>query len=296
MHFRPVPLTVAKMYPPVVTKNPAAVEAEVQSNFLSIFPAGDKAFIPNAFRWAKEAFVSGFKDYQPVDAPYHDFEHALQSVLCMARLLRGRHSAGAKPFISERIFRLGVVAVLFHDSGYIKKRTDSEGTGAKYTVTHVARGLVFAAELLEAKGVSSGDIRTVQNLIRCTDLEKPLSEIPFAGEEERIVGFAIGTADLMSQMAAPDYVDKLPLLYEELAEAERFTNNPGRVPAFSSAADLMRKSPAFWENYVRPRLSDDLGGLFRFLNEPFPDGPNEYLIGIEANVKSLRERFGKMES
>jgi hypothetical protein len=283
------------MYPPVVTKNPAAVEAEVQSNFLSIFPAGDKAFVPRAFSWAAEAFVSGFKDYQPVDAPYHDFEHALQSVLCMSRLLRGRHQAAAKPLISERIFRLGVVAVLFHDSGYIKKQNDSEGTGAKYTATHVARGLVFATELLEAKGVSSADIQTVQNLIRCTDLEKPLSEIPFVNEEERIVGFAIGTADLMSQMAAQDYVDKLPLLYDELAEAERFANDKDRAPAFSSAADLMRKSPAFWESYVRPRLSDDLGGMFRFLNEPFPNGPNEYLIGIEANVKLLRERIGKMK-
>ena len=37
----------------------------------------------------------------------------------------------------------------------------------------------------------------------------------------RIVGFALGTADLLGQMAAPDYVDKLPVLYDEFVEAAR---------------------------------------------------------------------------
>ena len=39
------------MYPPVVTKDPTAVEAEVQQAYLAMFPAGDPLFVPRAFGW-----------------------------------------------------------------------------------------------------------------------------------------------------------------------------------------------------------------------------------------------------
>jgi hypothetical protein len=60
---------------------------------------------------------------------------------------------------------------------------------------------------------------------------------------------------------------------------------------FSSAADLMQKTPAFWEKYVQMKLNRDFGGIYRFLNDPYPDGPNDYLLRIEANMKKLRERI-----
>jgi len=31
-------------------------------------------------------------------------------------------------------------------------------------------------------------------------------------------------------------------------------------------------------------------GLWRFLNAPFPDGPNEYIGRIEANMQRIRNR------
>src|SRR5262249_62118285 len=140
-------------------------------------------------------------DYQPVDALYHDFEHTLQGTLCMARLLRGRHHAGAQPRLTERMFRLGVLAILLHDTGYLKKREDTEGTGAKYTVTHVERSAEFADQLLADKGFVPTDIKAVQNMIHCTGVDATLSVIPFQSELEKVVGYALGTADLLGQMA-----------------------------------------------------------------------------------------------
>src|SRR5215216_1794695 len=114
------------MFPPVVTKDPTAVEVEVQAAFLNLFPTGDRLFVPQVFGWAIECFTGKYHDYQPIDARYHDFEHTLQGTLCMARLLRGRFQAGAEPVLTQRIVRLGLLAILLHDTGYLKRRGDAE--------------------------------------------------------------------------------------------------------------------------------------------------------------------------
>ncbi|HEX4263786.1 MAG TPA: hypothetical protein VH597_05555 [Verrucomicrobiae bacterium] len=280
------------MYPAVVTKDPTAVEVEVQAAYLGMFPEGDAMFVPRVFGWAVECFTGSYGDYQAVDARYHDFEHTLQGTLCMARLLRGRHLARAEPRLTSRMFQLGLLAILTHDTGYLKKRDDAEGTGAKYTVTHVDRSAEFAKALLTDKIFPPQEIQAVQNMIHCTGVDAALSVIPFQSELEKIVGHALGTSDLLGQMAADDYVDKLPVLYGEFAEAARFAKGkPHFIAMFSSANDLMQKTPAFWEKYVQLKLNRDFDGLYRFLSDPYPDGPNYYWQRIEANMKKLREKL-----
>ena len=280
-----------RMYPPVVTKDPTAVEVEVQAAHLAIFPDDDdKAFVSRAFGWAIACFTGNYKGYQKVDAPYHDLEHTLQGTLCMARLLRGRHLAGAYPRLTPPLFRLGLLAILLHDTGYLKKREDTQGTGAKYTVTHVDRSADLAAELLGEKSFGPREILAVQNMIHCTGLDAALSAIPFQSDLERTVGFALGTADLLGQMAAGDYVDKLPILYDEFAEAAEYSKEETHfVATYSGAADLMRKTPAFWKTVVRSKLNRDFRKLYTFLNDPYPEGPNEYLERIEANMDRLHK-------
>jgi hypothetical protein len=280
------------MYPPVPTKDPTAVEVEVQATYLALFPKGDRLFVTRVFGWAIECFTGNYRDYLPVDARYHDFEHTLQGTLCLTRLLRAREVTGAEPALTERVFQLVILAILFHDTGYLKRRTDTEGTGAKYTVTHVARSADFAAELLAANGYSRSDIQAVQNMILCTGISANLSAIAFQSELEKVAGFALATADLLGQMAAEDYVDKLPVLYEEFAEAAAFSQEENSfVASFSSATDLIQRTPLFWEQFVLKRLDRDFKGLYRFLNIPYPDGTNHYLDRIAANLEKLRERL-----
>jgi len=52
-------------------------------------------------------------------------------------LIDGWHHAKATPLLSVRDFELAMAAVLLHDTGYLKLRSDREGTGAKYTLVHV---------------------------------------------------------------------------------------------------------------------------------------------------------------
>jgi hypothetical protein len=280
------------MFSPVVTRDPTAVQAEVQAAFLSMFPGADKMFIPQLFGWAMDSFTGKYPGYQPIDAKYHDFEHTLQGTLCMARILHGRHKAQAQPVLAQRIVELGIAAILLHDTGYLKRVGDDSGTGAKYTVVHVRRSADFADELLGGKGFQPHEILAVQNMILCTGINAALDKIPFQNEQEKITGFTLGTADLLGQMAADDYVEKLPVLYSEFAEAARFDSARSiNVGMFSSAADLMQKTPAFWDNYVRMKLNRDFLGLYLFLNDPYPDGPNYYMDRIEANMSRLRSQI-----
>jgi hypothetical protein len=277
------------MYHPVQTKDPTAVEVEVQSAYLTMFPGGDPLYVPRVFGWVIECFTGNYGDYQAVDAHYHDFEHTLQGTLCMVRLLHGRHRAGAQPVLTCRVFELGVAAILLHDSGYLKRKGDNDGTGAKYTLTHVARSAEFAAELLAEKGFSHQDILAVQNMIRCTGVNANLAAIPFQSEIETIVGFSLATADLLGQMAADDYIEKLPTLYLEFAEATSYSQDYSSfVASFKSADDLITRTPAFWENFVLRKLDRNFGSLYRFLSDPYPSGPNYYVDRIQANMDKLR--------
>jgi hypothetical protein len=182
--------------------------------------------------------------------------------------------------------------MLLHDTGYLKKRNDTEGTGAKYTAMHVDRSADFAAQLLAGKGFGPVDVRAVQNMIHCTGVNANPDAITFQSELERILGCALGTADLLGQMAADDYIEKLPILYEELAEAAPYARQHSQfITHFDSAEDLMRKTPLFWENIVQAKLANEFGGLCRFLNDPYPYGPNDYLDRIRANIQRLKSRL-----
>lgn len=279
----------------VNTRLPRAVEACAVSFYTGMFPDADRAFVAQAFEWAGMFFTGRHADYQAIDARYHDYEHTMQGTLCMVRLLHGRHLAKAQPPLSRKAFELGLLAILFHDTGYLKKRDDTEGTGAKYTRTHVLRSADVVREFLPGKGWAAADVTAIRNMIRCTGVNVDLKAIPFQNDEERMVGYALSTGDLLGQMAAADYVEKLPVLYGEFAEAARFDGeNAKRAFPFTSAEDMLRKTPAFWEGYVLPKLERDFGGLHHFLRAPYPDGPNAYLQRVERNIALLREKIAAL--
>lgn len=277
------------MFPPVATKDPTAVGVEVQATYLAMFPKGDPFFVSRVFGWAIECFEGRYADYQAIDARYHDFEHTLQGTLCLARLLHARHRTGAKPVITEPFYQLAILGILLHDTGYLKKRDDTQGTGAKYTATHVQRSAEFAARLLSEKGYPKADIVAVQNMIRCTGIDAVVSDISFQSDLERLCGQALATADLLGQMSAEDYVDKLPILYAEFAEAAKHDRgHTDFLTKFGNANDLVHRTPGFWHDYVLGKFNRELGALHVYLNDPYPDGPNEYVQRIEVNMERIR--------
>jgi hypothetical protein len=279
------------MFPAVDTKDPAAVLSEVEAIFAAMFPKGDAGFPSKAFKWALDAFNGNYDNYQPIDARYHDLEHTMQGTLCFARLLQGYDRTGVEPQLTEGMVQLGLLAILLHDTGYLKTRGDNEGTGAKYTLIHVNRSCDFAAKLLADKGYSNTQIKSVQNMIRCTGVNVDLSKIPFTSEEERVLGYSLGTADLLGQMAAEDYIDKLEILFAEFEESARYNGKFSGAGAFASVEDLRTKTPLFWEKYVLPKINTDFRGLYRYLGQPIAQTENFYVQRIRQNLERLQREL-----
>ena len=277
----------------VDTTDVGAVQRRVAQDYWCVFPAGDQDFAARVFPPILDCFQGRHPEYQAIDARYHDLEHTLQGTLCFSTLLRRRSQSGALPSLTEETFQLGLLAILLHDTGYLKRRDDTEGTGAKYTSTHVNRSCDFAERFLAPQGYTMRQIHAIQNMIRCTGLGVKVAGLAFHSDEERTAGFALGTADLLGQMAAGDYLEKLPILFTEFAESAAYNagrGGGGGGQVFASADDLIRRTPGFWTNYVLPKIEQDFQGLYRFLTDP-TDGRNEYLELIEANLERLRRQL-----
>lgn len=273
------------MWSPVDTGDAQAVEAEVVSVYRRLFREEDTVPVHRTFQWALECFHGRYPGFLTIDAGYHDLEHTLQGTLCLARLLDGRGRSGVLPRINKDVFDLALIAILFHDTGYLKETGDTEGTGAKYTLVHVDRSVDFAGQFMALKGFEPGEILAVQQMIRCTGVNVNLAEIPFQNDSVRLAGYCLGTADLLGQMAASDYPDKLPVLYEEFLEAANFNGGwSANFGPFENAIHLMSQTNGFFTHYVKPKLETDLGGVFRFLTVPYPDGANEYMEKINKNL------------
>jgi hypothetical protein len=205
--------------------------------------------------------------------------------------LEGREQEGAAPRLGARQFELALSAVLLHDTGYLKLRSDHRGTGAKYTYCHVLRSCAFAASYLPTVGANHAEIEIVLSAINCTGPGKDITQVNFRDPVARVIGFALGTADYLGQMGAPDYPDELEILYREFQEADEFVHAPLSTRNFKSAAELIERTPEFWRSFVKRRLETDFQSLFHFLAHPYPNGRNEYLDAVEQNIAEIERRI-----
>jgi hypothetical protein len=272
------------MFPQVDTKSAPAVAVVVRATFLHAHSGADMTVIDTLFRDVEDMFHGRYLDYLPLEMRYHDFEHTLQAALCFMQLLEGRYRARVTPVLDARHFELAIAAVLLHDTGYLKLRSDREGTGAKYTLVHVIRSCAFAASYLPTIGFTGEETESVVAAIRCTGPRSNISQLHFSGEIEHFIGCALATADFLGQMAAPDYVDELAFLYSEFEESDDFFNTPREQRLYRSVRDLIAKTPVFWEKFVLPKINQDYLGVYHYLADPYPGGPNAYIQAVEQNM------------
>jgi hypothetical protein len=278
------------MFPVVDTKDARAVTALVEAKFATMYPGASLQWLRMLFTDMERLFLGKNPDYQKVDIRYHDFEHTLQATLCITLILEGRHNAGVEPRLTPRQFELALSATLLHDAGYLKLRSDTSGTGAKYTFCHVLRSCAFAASYLPTLGASDYEVEAVLGAINCTGPTKNISRLYFREPVERIIGCALATADYLGQMAAADYPDELEILFHEFKESDDFIHLPASRRAFKSPAELVEKTPLFWKKFVQPKLESDFMAVYRFLALPYPHGPNPYLDAVERNIAKIKRQ------
>ncbi|MFZ6016862.1 MAG: hypothetical protein ACOYU0_04455 [Nitrospirota bacterium] len=264
---------------------------EIKTIYKENYQGDNIDIIEVVFNDVMDLFSGKRKGFRKCDIRYHDFSHTLQIIPPFIKIIDGWNKSENNPKISREFFDIGIIAVLLHDTGYIKTEDDIDGTGAKYTFIHIQRSTDFAGHYLSEIGFEEHKISSVKNIIMCTGVKVDYKKILFNSEEERIVGYALGTADLLGQMSAFDYPEKLPILYREFEEAYHYEGierlREKGMTVFGSVDDLISKTPYFYEAAVMGRLKD-MGSIYKYLTYHFKDSRNHYIEAIEENIKRIR--------
>lgn len=271
--------------------SPREVYAVVGKLMHRNYPDFDWSVLERLFTDFQRLYDGRYPGYRACDIRYHNSQHVLDVTLAMARLLDGhsrRHATGH--VLDAELAVAGIVTALFHDSGYIRRtQEDQHRNGAVYTRIHVSRGARFLAEYLPQVGLDHLTAICTR-IIHFTGYEQDPEDLVVASESERVLGFLLGTADLIAQMADIDYARKCREdLYEEfvaagLASAGGEESCDGAI--YRSADQLMRMTPAFIRNSIRVRLNGYFKGVHRYAAAHF-GGRHLYMDAIEENCRSL---------
>ena len=266
---------------------------EVLGVFSARYPGADFTALGHAFSDVRALFNGAYPGYEACDTLYHDMRHTLDMTLAMARLVDGHDRVCAE---SERLgarrAALGVLVALLHDSGYLKRSSERQvENGAIFTKVHVSRSADFLAAYLPRIGFEA-EAQAAARLVHFTGYEMAIEDIPVRDEKDRLLGCMVGTADLIGQMSDRMYLEKVRrFLYEEFvwAKIAREELPDGReIVRYSSAEDLIIKTPGFYEYVARDRINKKLDAVDRYA-EPHFGGDNLYQSAIECNMRFLRQ-------
>lgn len=266
-----------------------------RERFHHLFGPLNDDFIGEYMDAIEDLFEGRYPEYQAMDTAYHDITHTLQATLCLVELIHLRHFSKATPRLDPDDFRRALIAVLFHDIGYLKTVDDTQGSGAKYTHLHEQRSCDFSRTFLTHRGWTPEDICFVEHLISSTGPSADVTQIEFSSEIERILGQAVCTADYIGQMSDPHYPARLKILFNEFAESYRYQQIPEEEWPFASYEALLRSTPDFWGSFVQHKLNVECAGLWACLEHPVT-GKNLHMEFVEQNLATIREWIAALET
>jgi hypothetical protein len=248
--------------------------------------------VPSLVDFAFGLFHGQHNLFQPCDTAFHDFDHTMEATAVVlrllvaqrARIIAERTASGAlhvdltDTILSPRDWEVAIAAILFHDTGYLKCKNDTSGSGAKYSTIHVGRSCFFAWDLLPEFGFSNDELRQIQNAIAATAISTNIKQLPFRDA---------ATGDMIGQLAAEDYPERLPGLYLEFREASSFSKiREGSFATYNSLLDLLQDTEKFFHNYVMPILNNDWKGTYRLLDDS--KGDNVFMKRIKFNIARVK--------
>lgn len=274
----------------VDTTDPSDVSATVRHIYQDLYQKDAPENLERAFDDLGLLYQGRYPGFHQCDTDYHDLQHVLDVTLAMARLLDGCVRKTGSASINERLFRLGIIAALYHDCGYIRHRKDTKhANGAEYTAVHVSRGGSFLEQYMPRIGMA--DLALVAaRLIHFTGYEVRADRVKVPGPEFRLIGNLLGSADILAQMADRCYLEKCyDRLYPEFVLggiARRRRPDGSEEVLFASAADLIFKTPVFYQGATW-RLQNDLGSCYNYIEKHF-GGQNLYFDELEKNIRHAR--------
>src|SRR6185436_10359123 len=274
-------------------EDPAQVRDSIISIFSARYPGADLTPLQRGFNDFTALFSGCFPGYLACDTLYHDMRHSLDMTLALARLVDGHDRVvGESERLGARRAMLGVLIALLHDSGYLKRTSESTvDNGAVFTKLHVSRSADFIATYLPKVGFAD-EAALAARLVHFTGYEMDIDDIRVEDVRDRTVGCMVGAADLIGQMSDRMYLEKVhAFLYEEFVwgKIAREQMADGReVVRYSSADDLIIKTPGFYEYVARARITKKLCGVDRYAEAHF-DGTSLYQTEIDRNMDFLRQ-------
>lgn len=263
----------------VRTTDASAVGTEVLRIYRALYPGAPADPLRQGLDHAVQLYQGRHPAFHACDTEFHDLQHVLDVTLAMARLMdgyeRGRRECAPLP---PAAFHVGVLCALFHDVGYLRRRSDRRhGHGARYTLSRVSRSATFLREYLRVAGFAQ-HADDAAALVHYTGHERRAESIRVDDTLLRRVGQMLGTADLIAQMSDRCYLEKRrDRLYPELVAG----GLAGRLAR--SGIDLVRRTHAFCL-VATQRLDLQLARAYDFAARHF-GGQNLYLQAMQQNAR-----------
>ncbi len=240
-------------------------------------------------------YAGDWPGYEACDLAYHNFEHVQDVALAAARMMAGWNRYHPDKKFPISYFVMGIIAALFHDTGYLKDKGDLQGTGAKHTYIHVQRSCRILSDYLHDKDWSEGEIDVIAAMIQATEFYGSVELDPVIKEDNLLFFLTqlVITADIIAQIADVFYLERLPLLYAEFLEAyesvgkEILIENGVRV--YNSIHEFLNATSDFIVNSVMPRL-DEMGHMYDYLSVFFGTERNPYLEIVVTNLNRIHNK------
>src|SRR5262245_52853035 len=193
----------------VNVEQPDQVRDAILQIYAARYPGADFSPLTKAFADVAALFEGRYPGYLACDTLYHDVRHTLDMTLATARLVDGHdRTEPEEARLGPRRAALAVIIALLHDSGYMRTRQEANVVnGAVFTKVHVSRGAAFIARYLPTIGFGS-EAELASRLVHFTGYEMDVADIPVADTKDRLVGYMVGTADLIGQMSDRMYLEK----------------------------------------------------------------------------------------
>ena len=261
--------------------------------FRSAFGQFNKTALKQAFEDCERLFEGDYGTYLPCDTLYHDKQHSMDMTLALARLINGheRSVARAERFGPDYAV-VAIITALYHDSGYIRHKNDHRHfNGAEYTPVHVSRSADFLKRYLHK--IKLGEYAQIAaNMVHYTGYEVAPENIRLPDKKLHLLGYMVGTADLIAQMSDRCYLEKCrDRLYPEFVLgglAVKTDANGKQTVLYESGEDLLRKTPGFYECEVEKRLNQLFNSVYNYEMAHF-DGERRYIKQLGKNQAYLKK-------
>lgn len=274
--------------------HPGDVASAVIDILAPLYPGHDLSPVCRAYQTFAQLYAGTLPGYVGCDTWYHDAQHSLDCSLAMTRLLDGyERSMDEADRLGPRRGLLGVIIALFHDAGYIRRVDDRALNGAEYTLSHVYRSGEFLNDFLPQVGYAA-DAALTRQVVHFTGYEIALDQIRVEHPKDRMLGFMLGTADILAQTADRCYLEKCrDYLFREF-EICGMAGRPrpgAEDPRYPTVESLLSTTPDFNRHLWEDRLDGYFGSVHRYMEKHF-GGRNPYVEQIQRHL-ALIARLGK---